>query len=203
MLKFLSVAKEKTNDGHIKWVCECTCGNVGEYIASRVRNKKIHQCKQCSIKDNATKKTTHGMKYTGTYSSWSSMKDRCLNDKSKDFEKYGKKGISICDEWIDSFEKFYLDMGERPKGCSIDRINNNLGYFKENCRWATNSDQQKNKSTSCFWLVNGNLYESLQEAADFYKVKKQTIIKWVDGWTDKRRNKNWSAKDGCKRIPKY
>jgi len=203
MLKFLSKSKEKTKDGHIKWMCQCDCGNVAEYVATRVRNNNIFQCKSCSLKLLAISKTKHGMLKTSTYSSWCSMKDRCFNKKSKDYPSYGARGITVCKEWKDSFEKFYLDMGEKPKGMSIDRINNNLGYFKENCRWATRSEQQKNKSNSCFWLIDGVLYESLQEAANVYKVKKQTIVKWVDGWTDKRRNKEWKPKDGCKRISKY
>jgi hypothetical protein len=203
MLKFLSEAKERTKDHHIKWVCQCDCGDIDEYVATRVRNKKVNHCKKCVHKNNGLQKLKHGMKNTSTYSSWTSMKDRCLNKKSKDFPSYGAKGITVCQEWIDSFEAFYVDMGEKPKGMSIDRINNNLGYFKENCRWATHSEQQKNKSNSCFWLVHGKVYETLQDAADVYNVKKQTIVKWVDGWNDKRRNKQWSAKDGCKRIPKY
>ena len=203
MLIFVSESPERSKDGHVKWFCRCDCGDVSEYMATRVKHKKVNHCKKCVAKENGIKKTTHGMKYTGTYSSWTSMKDRCLNKNSKDFENYGAKGITVCKEWIDSFEQFYLDMGEKPKGTSIDRIDNNLGYFKENCHWATHSEQQRNKSNSYVWLVHGKLYESLQEAADVYKVKKQTIIKWVDGWTDKRRNKEWSAKNGCKRIPKY
>jgi transposase len=65
------------------------------------------------------------------------------------------------------------------------------------------STNKENKSNSCRWLVNGVVYETLLEAATKFGVTKQTIIKWVDGWTDKRRNKTWSAKDGCKRLPKY
>ncbi len=203
MLKFLSKSDGRTKDNHIKWFCQCDCGDIAEYVATRVRNKRVNHCKKCVRKNNGLQKLKHGMKNTSTYGSWTSMKDRCLNQRSKDFASYGARGITVCQEWIDSFEAFYMDMGEKPKAMSIDRINNNLGYFKENCRWATRSEQQKNKSNSCFWLVHGNVYETLQDAADVYKVKKQTIVKWVDGWNDKRRNKQWSAKDGCKRISKY
>jgi hypothetical protein len=203
MLKFLSELSNKTNDGHIKWLCRCDCGSIDEYIATRVKNNRVSNCKKCAIKITSVKNTKHGMRNTATYSSWSSIKERCLNKNSKDFKSYGAIGITLCKQWAESFESFYLDMGEGPKGKSIDRIDNNLGYYKENCRWASASEQQKNKSNSCIWLINGNFFQSLQEAADFHKVKKPTIMKWVDGWTDKRRNKEWSAKDGCKRIPKY
>ena len=203
MLKFLSQIDERTKDGHIKWLCKCDCGDVAEYVATRVKHKRVNHCKNCVLKKQAINRTVHGMKYTGTYTSWTAMKDRCLNKKSKDYKSYGAKGIEICKEWIDSFEQFYKDMGEKPKGKSLDRINNTLGYFKENCRWATHSEQQKNKTNSFIWVVNGCTYESLQDAATAFGVRKQTIIKWVDGWIDKRRNKHWSAKDGCKRIAKY
>jgi hypothetical protein len=203
MLTFLSESPQRTKDGHIQWICQCDCGDVYKYIATRVKHKRVNQCKQCVSQLSKTNNAKHGMKYTGTYSTWASMKDRCLNKNSNDFENYGAKGISICKEWINSFEMFYLDMGEKPKNMSIDRINNTLGYFKENCRWATHSQQQRNKSNSCLWLINGVVYESLLDAATEFGVTKQTIIKWVDGWTDKRRNKIWSPKDGCKRIQRY
>jgi hypothetical protein len=203
MLSFLSEVSERTRDGHKKWLCKCTCGNVDEYIATRVKHHRVNSCKKCSLLAMGEKNKSHGMKNTMTYSSWASMKDRCLNKKSKDYARYGEKGISVCAEWIDSFEQFYIDMGEKPKGTSIDRIDNNLGYFPKNCRWATHSEQQRNKSNSCLWLVNGNVYASLVDAAIEFGVAKQTIIKWVDGWTDKRRNKTWSPKNGCKRLPKY
>lgn len=203
MLNFLSQQTERSKDGHIKWLCACLCGDVSEYIATRVRYNRVSQCKKCASKASGEKNKTHGMRNTSTYSTWVAIKNRCQNKNSKDFNFYGAKGITVCKDWSDSFEQFYLDMGEKPRGASIDRIDNNQGYFKENCKWSTHSEQQKNKSTSVIWIVYGEKYESLQEAADFHKVKKQTIVKWVDGWTDKRRNKEWKPKDGCKRIPKY
>ena len=203
MLTFLFQLSEKTKDGHIQWRCRCDCGSISIYMATKVRTKRIIYCNQCSLVELAKKNSTHGMKNTSTYSTWSSMKDRCLNEKSKSFLFYGGKGITVCKEWANSFEQFYKDMGEKPKGTSIDRINNELGYFKENCRWATHSEQQRNKQNSCKWLVCGVLYETLLEASIVHGVKKQTIVKWVDGWFDKRRNKQWSPKNGCKRIFKY
>ena len=130
------------------------------------------------------------------------MKDRCLNEKSKDYPSYAGRGIKICQQWIDSFEAFYKDMGEKPKGTSLDRIDVNGNYSKENCRWATASEQQRNKRIAWRWEIDGKIYESLQDAANQYGVSKQTIVKWVDGYFDKRRNKTWSGKDGCRRLLK-
>jgi len=202
MLTFISVLGEKSKDGHIQWLCQCSCGHVGTYLATRVKHKRVSSCKKCAHSLVALKNKTHGMRNTDTYSSWVAMKDRCTNPSSKDFARYGGRGITVCSQWMNSFEQFYKDMGERPRGKSIDRINNDQGYFLENCRWATHSQQQLNKKNSCLWLVNWVVYESLVKAAADFGVTKQTIIKWVDGWVDKRRNKIWSPKIGCKRIPK-
>ena len=203
MLTFMSVLTERSKDGHIQWLCQCSCGDLGTYLATRVKHNRVAGCQKCAHALAGSKVKTHGMRNTATYSSWTSMKDRCTNPESKDFARYGGNGITVCDQWLNSFEQFYKDMGEKPNGTSIDRIDNDQGYSPENCRWATHSQQQLNKSKSCLWLVNGVIYESLVTAAAAYGVRKQTIVKWVDGYTDKRRNKTWSPKNGCKRLPKY
>jgi len=80
------------------------------------------------------------------YYSWQGIKSRCLNTNDKDYKYYGGRGIKVCDEWINSFESFINDMGERPsKSHSIDRINNNEGYNKFNCKWSNKIDQAINR----------------------------------------------------------
>lgn len=86
----------------------------------------------------------HGKSNTAIYKVWENMKQRCLNVSHKDYHHYGGRGINICDSWLD-FENFYADMGDKPKDLSLDRINNDLGYSPENCRWADYRTQLTNQ----------------------------------------------------------
>lgn len=88
------------------------------------------------------------MQGTPEYYTWRAMKNRCLNKKTDNYKHYGGRGITVCDEWVNSFICFHKDMGSRPKGMSLDRIDNNKGYSKENCRWASSIIQGRNQRTS-------------------------------------------------------
>lgn len=134
----------KTKDGHIKWRYLCACGNTTEVASSRVQNGYTKSC-GCLIDEARSAKKKHGMRHSGTYSSWMSAKDRATNPRSKDFYRYGAVGVGFADRWR-SFENFLSDMGPRPDGTSLDRIDGSKGYEPGNCRWATPVEQARNKS---------------------------------------------------------
>lgn len=114
-------------------------------------------------------KNKHHMRYTSEYKSWQHMKARCYNQNNKKYDNYGKRGITVCDRWLESFQNFYDDMGDKPKidgiKFSLDRIDVNGNYCKENCRWATEEEQSNNKTVSHFLTFND---------------KTQTIKQWSD-----------------------
>ena len=110
-----------------------------------------------------------------TFQCWSSMKQRCLNEKSQSYKSYGGRGIGICEKWINSFFEFVLDMGEKPEGMSLDRIDNNGDYEPSNCRWATPKQQANNRNANVVVEWNGES-KTLTEWATFLGVNCVTFL---------------------------
>lgn len=134
------------------WECVCDCGKEKVVLGQDLRRRRVRSCGCLKIEGPKT----HGLTNAPEYNIWRHMRDRCLNKKNKNYHRYGGRGISICDEWIESFEAFYRDVGARPgPGYSIDRINNDKGYNKENCKWSTKEEQANNRSTSVYYKHNG------------------------------------------------
>lgn len=137
----------------IMWLCKCDCGNETVVIGENLKNGATHSCgclRNEWMSVFGVHNKTHGQaaydsgNRTHVYQIWVHMHDRCRNPKNKSYRYYGGRGIAVCDEWK-SFEQFYKDMGDRPEGKSIDRIDNNKGYCKENCRWADKFQQSQNR----------------------------------------------------------
>lgn len=129
-----------------RFVCECDCGNTHVTLGSVL---KAGHAKSCGcLRVEAGRQTglngvKHGKIKTPTYRSWQSMKDRCLNKKSRNIVWYGEKGVKVCEQWM-TYEGFLADMGERPEGMTLDRINPFGDYEPDNCRWADAATQKAN-----------------------------------------------------------
>lgn len=145
---FLTVIR-KTDERYrrnVVFECQCVCGNTVNVPKQMLRRKEK---KSCGCKSKAETCGTHGWYRTPTNNSWRGIFFRCQNEKSKSYKYYGEKGITVCDRWKaenNGFLNFLEDMGERPDGTSLDRKDPTKGYHKENCRWATASVQQTNKT---------------------------------------------------------
>lgn len=141
MLSFIEFCG-KAPDGHRLARFKCDCGNEAVVIHSRVKHGYTRSC-GC-LKHETKPSLKHGLRGSRTYSSWLSAKRRATNRNDKDFHRYGAVGIGFADRWA-SFEAFLEDMGERPPGTSLDRIDGSRGYEPGNCRWATPTEQARNR----------------------------------------------------------
>jgi len=134
-----------------------------------MQRKKI---KRPDLSQRNRENATHGMSNSPEYYIWRSMKARCYNKKSKNYNRYGGRGISVCRKWLISFENFLKDMGLRPKGYQLDRINNDGNYCKSNCRWSTPRENANNRRSSRLFEYNGKLI-SIAEMARINGITRQ------------------------------
>ena len=135
-------ASGKNKAGKMFWHCQCECGMEKRINGRHLRDGTSTQCRGCA---HRTHGATNGRSPTGEYIVWSGMISRCHNSRNKAYQNYGGRGIIVCDRWRGSFEAFLSDMGPRPKGMTLDRENNSKGYSAENCRWATYTQQNRNR----------------------------------------------------------
>lgn len=126
------------------WTCLCDCGTQRSGVLSyNLTSGKSTSCGCLTVERTVRALTKHQMCGSREYASWSAMKQRCLNPKHPDFHYYGGRGITVCERWMD-FNNFYSDMGPRPLQRTLDRKNTNGNYEPNNCRWATDVEQQGN-----------------------------------------------------------
>lgn len=167
-----------------RWRMRCECGTERTFVAVEVRRGHTKSC-GCLAREwnKGPKYRIHriGMTDSRTYSSWRSMKARCYKDTRPRAKNYFGK-VTICDRWM-KFANFLSDMGDRPDDTTLDRIKGNLGYSPDNCRWATNAEQAKNKTTArliTFRRETKNLVDWAKETG----IGRVTITNRIRlGWT--------------------
>lgn len=167
--------------GRVMWECKCDCGNIVFVRGSSLRTGNTKSCGCFQIESHRK----HGMYKSRTYSTWSGMLQRCNNPNSPRYYQYGGKGIVVCERWM-KFENFLTDMGERPEGKTIDRINNDGNYEPSNCRWATPLEQQRNLKTNIQLKFNDET-KTVPEIADIVGIKADTLRTRIKRhWSEER-----------------
>lgn len=156
------------------WICQCDCGNVKEVRSDSLISGAIKSCgclKKKQDKINLTKNHKHKMSGTRIYREWQSMKGRCYNQNDPRYDGWGGRGITVCEEWKNSFEKFFewaMNNGYR-NDLTLDRIDNDGNYEPKNCRWATQKEQSRNRSSNIRIKI-GNSTKTLIEWCEIFNL---------------------------------
>ncbi len=169
----------------VVWIGKCDCGGAVEALGQDLRTGKTRSCGCLRSELTSARHRTHGHsrmagKASGTYSTWASMIQRCTNENKKEFHRYGARGITVCDRWL-TFANFLADMGEKPAGMTLDRIDNDLGYGPLNCRWATMQQQSNNTTRNRKYSLNGETL-TMREWARRAGVTDSTMSERLQKW---------------------
>ena len=173
----------KDKHGAAIWSCICDCGSSTDVVKYALKRGTTKSC-GCLAREEASRRgTRHGLSKCRVHSIWDGMLSRCLNQKAHGYERYGGRGITVCDRWLD-FEEFFADMGHPMPNQTLDRIDNDKGYCKENCRWATRHEQNNNTKANRFLTAFGQT-KTIAEWARDQGIKYQTLYRrltWC-GWS--------------------
>ncbi len=176
------ISSQGSKNGKFYWLCACTCGETAIVRGSHLTSGNTQSC-GCLEKAS---KLTHGKRHDPSYKIYRGILDRCYNSANPSYSYYGGRGIKVCDRWRESIENFLLDVGKRPNGASIDRIDNNGNYEPNNCRWASRREQQANRRDNRRLTLNGET-KSLTEWATLHNLKPKTIKSRLRlGWSTEK-----------------
>lgn len=180
------VSQDETFDhGRARWKCKCDCGSEVVVSGFKLRSKHTQSC-GCLQRERAHEaNVTHGKSHSKMFGIWWAMHQRCNNEKTKSYKWYGARGIAVCDRWR-KFENFLEDVGSAPPNCSIDRVDNALGYSPDNWKWSTCTEQNRNRRSNKMILFNGET---------------KPLAEWVEdlslnyGRVQQRLYNGWSVED--------
>ena len=162
-----------------RWIYRCDCGEQRELPLNVVLRGVVISC-GCFMREN---NSTHKLSKHPLYQTWSAMLGRCYNMKNPAFKKYGGRGITVCDRWRHSISNFISDMGEKPKGTSLERIDNDGPYSPDNCKWATAMEQAQNRRSSSLLTFKGRTLPVMQWSREI-GIKRTTIeMRLLNGWS--------------------
>jgi hypothetical protein len=178
---------------HTQWYCDCVCGTTCLVTTQHLRSGRTRSCGCLRRENSQDMRYTHRMTGTPEYYAWNNMRKRCLDPTGKSYANYGGRGITICDAWLDSFDRFYADLGPRPgPGYTVERRDNNLGYHPDNCSWETRKVQARNTRTNRLVTLNGRT-ATLTEWLETAIVSKATVYR--------RLNRGWSIEHALTTPP--
>ncbi len=170
--------------GKSKWACRCDCGTLCIGNTGDLHSGCCRSCGCLASELASARLRTHGATDSPEWLAWKCMIERCYLTRNPAYKNYGGRGISVCDSWRESFETFLADVGYRPcRGYSLDRIDNNGNYCKENCRWATWFEQHNNRRSSRHETICG-VTHTVAEWARIYHRPYQTVLQRLYlGWS--------------------
>jgi hypothetical protein len=181
--KLVATERAPNCGGRTQWRCKCDCG---QYTVVRTQNLISGNTVSCGCRRaeaNRDTRTTHGMRQSLEYAVWHKMLDRCRRPKHPYYDRYGGRGIKVCERWV-RFENFYADMGPRPSPKhSLDRVDNDGDYEPENCRWATQKQQVRNRSNTRKLVFRGQT-RSMGAWAEMVGIDYRLLwIRLRNGWS--------------------
>ena len=178
----------KRKDGRYDstFICRCKCGNIISVKGISLKKGNTTSCGCKRLESVGSINRTHSQSKTRLYGIWERMKQRCYNQNTKCFSRYGARGIVVCEEWIndyDSFQEWAYENGYNEK-LTLDRIDVNGNYCPENCQWSTRKEQANNTTVTRYLTYKG-ITKPLSYWSDEVGIKSKTILKRIDklGWT--------------------
>lgn len=182
----LTVIKRSDRKDHVYWICQCDCGNIKEVLSGNLTMGYTVSCGCYGAEQRRKSRTSHGGYGTRLYHIWASMKDRCFNRNCTPYMNYGGRGITVCDEWKESFINFreWAYKNGYKDDLTIDRIDNNGNYEPKNCRWVSRKVQNNNTRANVYITIDGET-KTMSQWCEEKGLDYNTIIKRrYHGWSD-------------------